>query len=277
MASSAPEAPPRPFVDTSLARWISARIQLTHEERGITVISGPYGIGKTTAIDNFAAANEFGCAVVKIEATTTKRGASPINVLQLIIESIRKLNGHKGRHTLSGAFWHLRHMLYNEMDNLMRRYYDRDYTKEFENGPLFTLILDEAQYLSREAIDMLRFWNDNDRCTTPIPVGLVFIGNDEFSLKEDSSGTSILSGAVRSRALFVETLDYSVISDNDIALFVRSRGITDASAIDAFSAYFSKVRVSRDLRQLEKKVAMIIRRAGGGSVTGELVRSILTP
>jgi hypothetical protein len=37
---------PLPFVETTVARLMLSRMRTTHEERGITVISGPWGIGK---------------------------------------------------------------------------------------------------------------------------------------------------------------------------------------------------------------------------------------
>lgn len=82
----------------------------------------------------------------------------------------------------------------------------------------------------------LRFWNDRDRTATPFPVGLAFIGNPEFSLDRKHGVESVISGAVRSRAMFIESLDYLHLSEADLQLFVRSRGVTDSGAIARISA-----------------------------------------
>ena len=147
----------------------------------------------------------------------------------------------------------------------------------FGQLPLFTVIFDEAQYLSKDAIEMLRYWNDRDRTTAPFPIGLVFIGNKEFALTENRSGQSIISGAVRSRALFIEELDYINITDADLKAFCKSRGIENSKAIAAFVRYFSKPRVKRDLRTAEQLLSAIRRRAGDKPVSAEIVDSILNP
>ena len=58
--------------------------------------------------------------------------------------------------------------------------------------------------LLRDALGVLRFWNDKDRCYSPFPIGLVFVGNNEFSLAPDSHGACVISAAVADRALYVE-------------------------------------------------------------------------
>ncbi|CAN5475745.1 hypothetical protein BH09PSE4_BH09PSE4_06920 [soil metagenome] len=270
MPASVPDAE-RPFVETSIARLLRARLTVTHEERGITVISGPWGIGKTTALDAFEEDHEGQCVVVKIDPGSSKRGATPIAVMQLAIEAMRPLSGRSERATLSNAYWTLRQMVY---DSLCRNFGEDAHNVEYM--PRFTFIFDEAQFLSKDAIEMLRFWNDGDRGTTPFPVGLVFVGNNEFALKEDASGNSVLSGAVRSRLLFEEQLEYANVSDLDLTLFVQSRGITDPAAIGEFVSYFSRGR-RRDLRNAERHVTFCKRRAGDGPVTVEIVRGLLSP
>lgn len=268
MQASAPDE--RPFVETSIARQLLSRLSLTHEERGISVIAGPWGIGKTTSLKAFAAAHESVCVLVKVDPGSSKRGATPIAVMQLAIEAMRPLRGRSDRASLSNAYWTLRQMLHNSLCDL----FEAD-AHNLGYQPRFTFILDEAQFLSRDAIEMLRFWNDGDRGATPFPVGLAFVGNNEFALHEDVSGQSVISGAVRSRALFIESLEYADVSNADLTLFLRSRGITDADAINAFISYFSGPRVRRDLRNAERFISVFKRRAGDDPVTAEIVRSVL--
>jgi hypothetical protein len=246
-------------------------MELTHEERGITVISGPWGIGKTTTIDAFAAKHEYQCAVVKVEPGATKRGATGGGVMQRVVEELRRLNDKPVGTQLSNATWTLRSMIHSLLSDLVG-FEGYEGTGRF---PTFTFIFDEAQYLSKEAIDLLRFWNDHDRTTTPFPVGLIFVGNNEFALAESLGGESVLSGAVRSRLLFEVPLAYTHINDADLILFAQSRGVADATALREFVAYFSQPRVKRDLRSAERLLTMCRRHAPDGMVTAPIVRELL--
>ncbi|QCI93444.1 ATP-binding protein [Novosphingobium sp. EMRT-2] len=262
-----------PFVDTSIARQLLARMTITHEERGISVISGPWGIGKTTAIDAFARDHEFECLVIKVEPGAHKRGATYGDVMKRVVEALRGLRDLPAGTQISNSTWTLRQMIYTHLTELF------DYPRYYESGsaPAFTFIFDEAQYLSREAIEALRFWNDSDRGTTPFPVGLIFVGNNEFALAESLGGESVISGAVRSRLLFEVPLTYAHVSDADLATFAQSRGVIEKSAIEAFLTYFSKPRIARDLRQAERKLSSCRRRAGEGPISADIINSVLHP
>jgi len=235
------------------------------------VISGPWGIGKTTAVDSFVQ-KTLTCVVVKVERGSSKRGASPISVLQQVLEALRPHIGKSPRAALSNAYWSLRQMIYNYLSEWRVQQKPADIRGQ---PPLFTLVFDEAQYLSRDAIEMLRYWNDGDRTVTPFPVGLIFVGNSEFALQEDESGQSALSGAVRSRALFVEALDYEDVTDADITSFMQSRGAYEADAISLVISYFRQRRVRRDLRNMIRLDDVFRRRSIGGRVTMDVVRTVL--
>jgi hypothetical protein len=251
-------------VETSVVRFIRARLEVTHEERAICVVSGPWGIGKTTAVDCFAREKAGGCIVVKVEQGSSKRGASPVSVLQQSLEALRPHIGRTPRAALSNAYWSLRQMLYNYLSE----WRGQKGNTGSDQRPLLSLVFDEAQYLSREAIEMLRYWNDADRTTTPFPLGLIFVGNSEFALQEDGGGQSVLSGAVRSRALFVEALDYNDVTDDDIVNFMGSRGAYDPDAISLILSYFRQNMMRLD--------DVFRRRCQGSSVTLDVVRSVLT-
>lgn len=247
-----------------------SRMTMTHDMRGITVISGPWGIGKTTTIDQFAHDIGHECAVVKVEPGTNGRGAVIGRVLQCTVEALRKLNGKFRGTQLSNSTWTLRQMVRSELIDLF--HFHCVHPDDWK----FTFIFDEAQYLSKDAIDTLRFWNDGDRPSTPIPVGLIFVGNNEFALAEDATGESVLSGAVRSRLLFEVPLAYSHVSTADLTLFAQSRGIVDADALDEFVSYFSNPRVKPDLRRVERSLGQCRRHAGDGPISQAVVREILT-
>lgn len=267
------------IVDTSVIRLMKARMRVTHEERGIAVISGPWGIGKTTAINAFADHITEGgevalCAVVKVEPGATKRGATGGAVMRQALEALRALNGKTLGTQLSNATWTLRQQIYSEIIDLFGD----------ETFVPFTFIFDEAQYLSREAIEMLRYWNDRDRTTTPFPVGLIFVGNNEFAMAENLGGESVLTGAVRSRLLFEEPLSYDHLDDADLTLFCQSRGISEAGAISRLVAHFGKTEgrgrrpaPKKDLRAVERLIVTLHRRAGEAPVTAAVVDAVLNP
>lgn len=250
-------------------------MELTHRKRGICVVAGPWGVGKTTAVDAFASRKPNECIVLKVERGSSRRGASPVATLQQTLEAIRPHIDRPPRASLSNAYWTLRHMMFNYLTEWAVRRSPDQLGDAPGQPPLLTFVYDEAQYLSREAIEMLRYWNDGDRTVTPFPVGLVFVGNSEFALEEDASGESPLSGAVRSRALFVEKLEYEDVTDEDLRAFVKSRGSYDEEAISALVAYFAGRRVRRDLRSLMRLDDAIRQRSPRRTITADLVRAEL--
>lgn len=279
MPPDAPIADSHPFVQTSVARLMLARIMETHENCGISVISGPWGIGKTTAINAFAAQMEFQCAVIKVEPAVSRKGAGAIPVMKQVLEELRRINGRDTGIRLNNSQWGLRQEIREYLASAF------SYPQDYDEGawPNFTFIFDEAQYLAREAIEMLRYWNDTDRTTTPFPVALVFVGNNEFAMAESLGGESVLSGAVRSRLLFEEPLAYAHVNDTDLTLFLQSRGITDPAAISGIVAFYSpdkrvkRPAPKRDLRHVERMISIIRRRAGDGPITAAIVQSVLNP
>jgi DNA transposition AAA+ family ATPase len=259
---------PPPFVYMSVARQIQALCAAAHDERGIVVTKGPPGLGKTWALRRFSDEHE-NAIVVKVDPGSSKRGATAIGTMQLIVEALRKrYEGDTRRYSLSNAYWTMRKMVH---DTIVDHF---PCMNDWEDARL-TLIFDEAQYLSREAVEMLRYWNDEEDSATPFPVGLVFVGNDEFSLQEDASGYSAISGAVRSRAMFLESLSYADVSNEDLALLLQSRGISDVGAITDFTRFHCDTRVPRDLRAIEHRIKRIKRRAAGDPITATTVREVL--
>ncbi|MGX7953225.1 AAA family ATPase [Tsuneonella sp. HG249] len=245
---------------------------MAHEEKGICVISGPWGIGKTTAISSFAQSHAGQCAIVKVEQGSMKRGASPVLLLQQTVEAVRPLIGRSASATLSNAYWSLRQMLYN---HLVEWRADRQHSSHLTDVAQFSIVFDEAQYLSREAIEMMRYWNDADTATSPFPVALHFLGNSEFALDSSKADESVLSGAVRSRALFIETMGYEDVSDRDISDYIDSRGAYDDEAKALLLQHFSGRRVRRDFRTLARLDGSLRRRSQGPTIGPEDVLSLV--
>jgi hypothetical protein len=260
------------FVSTSIARRLIARMQATHERRRISVFAGPPGIGKTTAVDEFVRRRPGEVAVVKV----ARRNAREVLVLQHVLEAVRRLTGSSFEHAPS-SLWDLRNDLFGalchwagvEPSPARRGEYD---TQAF--APL-TIVFDEAQNLSREAIDGLRYWNDPDRCYAPFPVALVFVGNNEFSLGGATASESVISAAVADRALYLQTFDYDDVTDDDLALFIETQRDLEPSALTAIVRSFKTPRAQRSLRRVSDLLDDLDEIAGGAAVTAETVRQAL--
>ena len=260
------------FVATSIARRLIARMQATHERRRISVFSGPPGIGKTTAIDEFVRRRPGEVAVVKV----ARRNAREVLVLQHTLEAMRRLAGSSFDHAPS-SLWDLRNDLFGAIclwagvEPLPAR------RGEYEAPafPRLTIVFDEAQNLSREAIDGLRYWNDADRCYAPFPLALVFVGNNEFSLSGATASESVISAAVADRALYLQTFAYDDVTDDDLALFIDARRDLDAGALAAIVRSFKAPRALRSLRRVEDLLDDLDEIAGSGAVSAETVRQAL--
>jgi hypothetical protein len=260
------------FVSTSLARRMIARMQVTHERRRMSIFSGPPGIGKTTAVEAFQARQPNAVVIIKI----SRRDASEVHVMRHTIEALRTLFRPPGEKYASSV-WELRTALFNAICEWAGA--DPRAAKRSEylpaTFPHLTIVFDEAQNLSRQAIDALRYWNDADRCYSPIPIGIIFVGNNEFSLRPSAAGHSTISEAVADRALHLQAYEYDDLTDDDLTLFIEARGLTNPSALAALLRYFRTPRSPRSLRRVGDLLADIFDAADGGGIDGHLVRSVL--
>lgn len=129
--------------------------------------------------------------------------------------------------------------------------------------------------MSREAIEALRYWNDDDRCYAPFSVGLIFVGNSEFSLAANGQGDSVISAAVADRALYLQTFDYDEVTDEDLAMVLGANGVADPAATAMILRSFSTRRSVRSLRRLLDFVGDLQVTAGCGVITAVTVREAL--
>lgn len=260
------------FVATSIARRLISRLHATHERRRISVFSGPPGIGKTTAIDEFVRRRPGEVAVVKV----ARRNAKEVLVLQHTLEALRRLSGSSLEHA-PNALWDLRNDLFGAICHwagadpapARRGEYDA------ANFPRLTIIFDEAQNLSREAIEGLRYWNDGDRCYAPFPIALAFVGNNEFSLSGSTAAESVISAAVADRALYLQTFAYDDVTDDDLTLFIEAHGELDSGAVAAVLRSFRTPRALRSLRRVGDLLTELHELADGGGVTSDTVGQAL--
>lgn len=260
------------YIATSIARRLIVRMHATHERRRIAVFAGPPGIGKTTAVDALNRELPSGVVVVKV----ARRNAREVLVLQHVLDAIRRLAGSPSLHFPS-SLWELRGDIFNSICSWAGAEPAAARRAEYSASdfPKLTIVFDEAQNLSREAIEALRYWNDTDRCYAPFPLGLVFVGNNEFSLQTDLDGRSVISAAVADRALYVQTFDYSDVTDDDIRLYLEAKGIVDEASLGALIRHINARRSSRSLRRIQDLVEELTETSAGESVTAEAVRKFL--
>lgn len=242
------------FVPTSLARRLITKLQATHEKRRISVFAGPPGIGKTTAVDTFRERFPMAVAIIKIE----RANARELLVLELVLEAIRALAGVHLTYSLGNLLW-LRREIYKTLERLVEQQADQGASK-----PRLTIVFDEAQNLSREAIEALRYWNDRDRCYAPFPIGFAFVGNNEFSLRATGSSGSTISAAVADRALYVESFEYLDVTNEDIRLYVTSRLEAYPEVAEALSGHFTHPGAPRSLRRIANLIDELYEEAPGG-------------
>jgi DNA transposition AAA+ family ATPase len=258
---------PDVFIPTSVARGLIARMRITHERRRISIFSGPPGIGKTTAIEAFRAVSVDGVAVVKI----ARRPAKEVNVLQHTLEAFRVVAG-TGYRTVPSSIWELRSYLQKEIGAWAAVKADVDGEAD---RPRLSFVFDEAQNLSRAAIEVLRYWNDADRCYAPFPVGLIFVGNNEFSLSADATGESAISAAVADRALHIQALEYADVTDADVEMFIKAQGMDDPAARATLIRYLRTSRVSRSFRRVIDLLDDVADLADGQPLTASVVQQVL--
>jgi hypothetical protein len=193
-------------------------------------------------------------------------------VLQHALEALRRLIGSPFAHAPSSV-WELRNDLFGAacawagLDALAARRGEYDVGASAQ----LTLVFDEAQNLSREAIEAMRYWNDADRCYAPFPLGLIFVGNTEFSLAE-RSGDSVISAAVADRALYIQTLEYDDVADDDLELFIEAHADCEPAAVAMLVRAFRGPRAQRSLRRICDLLAELRAEADGRPITAEHVR-----
>jgi hypothetical protein len=103
----------------------------------------------------------------------------------------------------------------------------------------------------------------------------VFVGNNEFSLQTDLDGRSVISAAVADRALYVQTFDYTDVTDDDVRLYLEARGIEDEMALNTLTRHLNERRASRSFRRIQDLVEELTETSSGQPVTVEIVRDLL--
>ena len=265
-----------PFLSTSVASTLLTRFSRTHEKRGITVVAGNPGIGKTTAVERFRELNPGRVAVIDL-GEGPKGGHSSTSALQFAIEAVSKLLRQYGG-TASGSHLELRRRFY-EFASDWADLTQRDLSAGVRRDQIArcTIIFDEAQHLSRGGIEALRSINDASRTGgfSPFPIGLIFVGNHEFALKSSNTRPSVLTEAVQDRILYNVALDYDHVTDGDLELYLESRAEFGVGALRLALNYFKTGHVSRSFRSADRLLDRLAAEVGGDPVTTATVRHVL--
>lgn len=140
----------RGYVATSISESIYKMIRYCQLEKGIVVIDGDAGIGKTKAATKFLRDNP----ATAIYISTTPSTSSVRSLLRMIARAL-KISENQRTEDLSISI--------------------RERLRSSDN----VLIIDEAQNLKFMALEEIRGWVDEDPITGKPGIGIALIGNDE--------------------------------------------------------------------------------------------------
>lgn len=240
--------PAEGYVATSISTAVMTFAHAAHQRRRIAVMAGPPGIGKSKAIEVLMQTLAGTCVVAKIGG----KDNSATLALQTIATQLRMLSDPASSGWVPGGRTDLRRHIFASLCVARRVNVTHARARIYpaEAFGRMTIVFDEAQSLSSNAIEVLRFLNEPD--SQPIPLGLVFIGNQEFAMAPKGAGQSVLTAAVADRAAYIEEFDYDDVLDDDLILYAEARGLTDSSALDAVVEFFGKRGAAGGIRSLRK-------------------------
>ena len=85
----------------------------------------------------------------------------------------------------------------------------------------------------------------------------------------------MISAAVADRALYLQTLDYDDVTNDDLTLFIDGRGDYEPNAVAAIVRSFRGPRSVRSLRRLADLLDDLEAMAAGQAISADTVRQAL--
>ena len=255
-------------IPTRVYTRLLARMRRTHERRRASISVGPPGLGKTTAALRLRQEEPANITITRV----AKRALSAPQALVQLHGTLRQLDGCEDSlpTTQLGSMPMVQHRIHVLMERIAGINWTNPNPEDF---PPFTVIWDEAQRLTNDAIDALRdFTEPFGQCRGPFPLGMIFIGNEELSFDVRRDGTSLLDAGMASRLLYSERLSYADIERADVDAYLCSLGIEDEEARDTLSSYYVGGRVPCDFRDIADLVDALQDEAAGQPITRETVR-----
>ncbi len=233
MAATIPESPP--FVMTTMASEIINALIFAQALPGFVTITAESGLGKSAACKHFASTRSNVHMI-----TMTSYTSKPHGVLKVLS---KKLN-----------------VVQHDPAKLVDAIGER--LEVTGNGTL--LIVDEAQNLTIESMDLLRHYKDNYGC------GVAVVGNDEvyskFKRKYDSATSPQLKSRVSKR------LRRTKPKAKDISMILDAWGVSDLDARQVLTGIAYKPGA---LRQVDEtmKLASMIASIEGAEISAELIEA----
>jgi hypothetical protein len=260
------------FVKTSISSKVLAFAEDTHRRRRISCIAGPPGIGKTEALLAFRHSHPEEVVITKIAQPNARPGLC----MRLVAEAIRDSIPYERPYFMPSGHYEVRNHIFNmlcDRDGFsVRAGHDRQYRAE-QFTPL-TVIIDEAQNLSREFVDQIRFWSDRDSRYAPFPIGFFLVGNSDLILRPDGRGHPQVSRAIGDRLLHSRTFSYADVLDDDLLLFADSRAdLSEDVRAEIVREYGAKGAV-RSLRTLSDALDEAREDSNDGEITVDILGEV---
>lgn len=262
------------YVSTSISRAILSRLDRVHRRRKIGIYAGPPGIGKTVTLERFQAENPGRVAIATL-LPGPKGGVGAVMAGHLMLKAIGAVvGGGWGDRAPSGRL-----DLMSELHHAICGWAEIPVGSQRRGGkvqdvPPLTMVFDEAQYISKDALEFLRHIFDAKTSHTPVKVSMFFIGNAEFSLAPLASGNNVFSDSFGDRCFEPETWSYDHVTDDDLRLVADHLCLIDADGLDFVLSHFSRRR-DRSFRRLTELLDELDEESNGQSISRNHVAAVL--
>ena len=262
------------YISTSISRAILSRLDRVHRRRKIGIYAGPPGIGKTITLEQFRAEHTGRVAITTL-LPGPKGGVGAVMAGHLMLKAIGAVVGMGWGEVRPVGRMDLTSALHNAICDWAEVPVDkRRRGGKVQEVPPLTMVFDEAQYISKDALEFLRHIFDAKTSHTPVKVSMFFIGNAEFSLAPLASGNNVFSDSFGDRCFEPETWNYDHVTDDDLRLVADQLCQIDSDGLEYVLAHFARRR-DRSFRRLTELLDELVEEAGGQSITRPHVAAVL--